>query len=40
MGMPVTASLVIVATAIVSVAQDIRFQTAAMTRNLSGSLSA
>jgi len=37
--MPVTASLVIVAAAIVSVAQDIRFQTATMTRNLSGSLS-
>ena len=39
MRMPVTASLVIVAAAIVVVPQDIRFQTATMTRNQSGSLS-
>jgi uncharacterized protein (TIGR03435 family) len=39
MGMPVTASLVIVATALVAVPQDIRFQTATMTRSQSASLS-
>jgi uncharacterized protein (TIGR03435 family) len=38
MKMSVTASLVIVAAAIVAVPQDIRFQTATMTRNQSGSL--
>src|SRR5262245_27500851 len=39
MRMPVTASLLIVATAIVAVPQDIRFQTVTMIRNQSGSMS-